>query len=68
MDEKQGSQHLQKMWSKKWGFDGPQKRGKKVEVSKVYIRCGQRASDERVYIRCGQRNGGLMVHKNVVKK
>jgi len=36
------------MRSKKWGFKGPQKHGQKVEVSKVYIRCGQRFDDERV--------------------
>jgi hypothetical protein len=41
------------MWSKKWGrgFKGPQKRGKKVEISKVYIRCDQRVGDGRVYRR-----------------
>lgn len=38
--KKQGSR-LQKIRSKKWGFEGPHKHGQKVEVSKVYVRCGQ---------------------------
>jgi hypothetical protein len=57
------------MWSKKWGFEGPQKRGQKVEVSKVYIRCGQRAGDERVYRRCVTRVSsffGALEYKSAV--
>ena len=52
MVEKQGSERLQKMQSKKWGFESPQKRGQKVEISKDYIRCGQRVGDGRVNRRC----------------
>jgi len=50
--EKQGSERLQKMWSKEMGgFKGPQQCGQKVEISKIYIRCDQRVGDGRVYRR-----------------